>query len=168
MYKAKLIILRGLPGSGKSTLARKLAQEYDAYICSTDRYFEDPVTGKYTFNVSKLAEYHGYNQYKVRQLLTHNENVVVDNTNVSLRDLDIYLNIGEVTGADIEIYTLKWEPEQLKIFADRNVHGVPFEKILQMAQRWSLTPKEYKNREHVLSCSFESKEEIVNEQLLKY
>lgn len=84
--KKTVIINRGIPASGKSTFTKEILttlneSNISVVSCSTDDYFI--VEGKYTFDTSKLREYHLRNQQKFNASLKDGIEVVIcDNTNI--------------------------------------------------------------------------------------
>ena len=80
------IINRGIPASGKSEFAKRIVDRVQksglrAISCSTDDYFM--VDGVYSFDASKLREYHLKNQERFRDSLNQGVDLVIcDNTNL--------------------------------------------------------------------------------------
>lgn len=131
MELRKVYILSGVPGSGKTTWIKESAGIIDYTIVSADNYFTDPITKKYNFNASKLAEAH---DECLRCFLRAIESkatrpIIVDNTNLKVWEIAPYYRIAEALGKDPVIIRFVGDP---RIAAGRNVHGVPFEKVLQM------------------------------------
>ena len=101
----KLILLRGITGSGKSTRAKQLVDQ--GQIFSTDDYFM--VDGKYKFDASQLGVYHNKNVNRAKSAMIGGVSpVVIDNTNLTLRDMRPYLELAkefdyEITVAQIDL-----------------------------------------------------------------
>lgn len=139
----KLVLMKGLPGSGKSTLAKKLAEENNGVIYSTDNYFM--VAGQYKFNGSLLGQAHDWNRISVLQALIHGKNyVIVDNTNCSYFEIEPYVKMALQYNYEIEIV----EPDNpdrfdVDLCTSRNTHGVPREAIERMLGRWESTKSFY-------------------------
>ena len=98
----KLIMLRGLPASGKSTLAVELMfQGGDYFRVNRDllrtMLHNNIWTGKregVTVDVEKII---------VAQLLSQNKNVIVDDTNLGDKHVDMWKSVAIVCGAKFEI-----------------------------------------------------------------
>ncbi|MDD3925690.1 MAG: AAA family ATPase [bacterium] len=133
--KKTLYILRGLPGSGKSTIAGRIS-DGRGVILSTDEYFMDGEL--YNFNPSRLGAAHKWNLS--RAILSMDKGitpVIIDNTNVRLRDAERYIKAAVARGYCVEVR----EPDTLWKFdaaelARRNRHGVSEEAIGKMLDRW--------------------------------
>ncbi len=134
----KIIIMQGLPGSGKSTWIKE--NHPNAVVCSADHYFTDPKTGEYKFNPAEIGEAHEacfrsfldcLNTRDGFAVATYND-IVVDNTNLSLWEMYPYISVALVHGYPVEVVRICADPE---VCASRNVHGVPRETILRMAGR---------------------------------
>jgi predicted kinase len=138
--------MRGIPGSGKSTLVSKMALEayetrkddkYGIAICSADKFFMGP--NGYDFKPNKLGEAH---KECLRDFIFAVQNkmslIFVDNTNINIEDASPYIAIGEVY--DYEVEVIQVNVSDVKIAADRNVHGVPYSKILEMYHRLTNIP----------------------------
>lgn len=130
-----MFIMRGLPGSGKSTLAKKIAELHDAVICSADDFFMKGDV--YDFNPRMLHAAHATCQEKARKSLVEGKHVVIDNTNVRLRELKTYFEIAENTNSFIIIYQpdTPWAFDVEECFK-RNTHNVPRDVIQRMKDEW--------------------------------
>lgn len=118
---AELILIRGLPGSGKSTLAEEfVAQGYVHF--EADMFFMKD--GAYCYDASLVREAHNWCKARTRAALARGERVVVANTFTRLHEMAHYyemcpkVRVIEATG--------NWP----------NLHGVPPERIKEMAARW--------------------------------
>ncbi len=131
-------ILRGVPGSGKSTLARSLAPQ--PLICSADDYFVR--NGVYKWEKSGLDAAHKDCIGKLEELcIAGQAPLVVDNTHTRRSEMTAARQVAERYGYEVRILELapptagqKFN-EYVDACAARNVHGVPREKIEQMALR---------------------------------
>ena len=123
------IILRGLPGSGKSSLA----QELDLQIVSADRYFW--TKEGYKFDAALLSRAHQACFDEFVAYLCDGRSVLVDNTNITKKEYQRYLDYARKHNHTIQIITVETDltDEQL---AARNVHGVPAETIKRMRERF--------------------------------
>jgi len=127
----KVIILRGVPGSGKSTESKKYS---DAYIVSADHYFIG-ADGIYRFDMGRIASAHGQCKAKFAAALKAKKpTVIVDNTNTTVKEFKYYVELAKAEGYEVEIIRIDCDPS---VAAARNVHGVPKEAVLRMAERLS-------------------------------
>jgi predicted kinase len=132
----KIFLLRGLPGSGKSTLAEQLGGTH----FETDKYFvsED---GTYTFDGSKLKEAHQWCQDQVENAMTLNytaginETIVVSNTFTQEWEMKSYFDMAKTW--DYMVFSIIVENRHNGV----NQHGVPEEKLQQMADRFEIKLK---------------------------
>lgn len=128
----RLILIRGLPGSGKSTMARTIAGSMNMFGVKvmhfeSDMYFIDH-KGQYIFNPEKLKDAHEWCQTTTRTLLFNGYNVIVSNMFTQKWEMQPYIEMAAVRGAQLEIQTAQGNFE--------NVHGVPPEVIEKMRARW--------------------------------
>lgn len=125
-----VIILRGISGAGKSTYTQ--ANFPTATVCSADNYFM--LGGTYQFDGAKLGRAHDWckSQFKVA-LQQGVDQVVVDNTNTTMREMKFYVETAAEYGYDLQVVRLVVDPA---IAAARNQHGVPAEKVQQMQDRF--------------------------------
>ena len=134
---AKLIIMIGIPGSGKSSFVKKHFS--DAIVCSADHFFEDD-DGNYNFDPRKIGEAHAACQNKfIRWALSYksNDTCVIDNTNLTKWERQIYLNTAVLTGIEIEIHQFVCKTdEDILNCANRNSHGVPVDAVKAMHCRY--------------------------------
>jgi len=142
----KLILLSAVSGSGKSTYANTLRMNAEANgleceVHSTDNYHMrfNPDTGawEYKFDRDKLGTYHKKNQESAALSMSIGVDVVIiDNTNLSFKEIKPYVLMASVFDYDVEIVEpdTSWMhiPEEC---ANRNVHGVPLAAIKNMFAR---------------------------------
>ena len=134
MDEEKVIyLMRGIPASGKSFVARLIANGTDGIICSTDDYWSD-VDGNYNFVPTKLGEAHLANQRKVAEAMGRGEpSIIVDNTNISARDLKPYLLLANLFNYTVQLIDVGAEMETC---VERNItresHSVPESVIRNM------------------------------------
>lgn len=141
----KLIIMISVPGAGKSTLTKKLCNHYidnhgliadDIIVCSTDNYFME--NGVYKFCAAKLGWYHNLNQQLANSHMSCGcPLVIIDNTNLTVKERKPYIAVGLQYGYDIECVEpdtpWKWDIDEL---VKRNTHGVPRQSIERMVARY--------------------------------
>ncbi|MFA5049170.1 MAG: AAA family ATPase [Patescibacteria group bacterium] len=125
----KVVILCGVSGAGKST---RVKNEYqNSVVCSADYYFM--VEGEYKFNPKKLSEAHGQCLRSfVESIHMGASLIVVDNTNTSVAEIAPYATLALAYGYELSIEIFKVDVDAA---ATRNLHGVPRETIIKMAQR---------------------------------
>lgn len=139
-----IIILRGIPGSGKSTFVREriFPKHSVVHICSTDDYFTDPKTGKYTYNLADIGRAHAqclqlFNKFITNaipeELREEGEALVVDNTNSGIAEMAPYAAFAVAYGHPLHIVTLVVN-DPIKAWR-RNTHGVPLKTCLEMHKR---------------------------------
>jgi len=140
------IIMRGLPGSGKSTLAREIVAKYPgALIFSADDFFKQ-ADGTYKFDVKLLHQAHMkcWTEFTCA-CLNKVPVVIVDNTNVRLRDIKPYVQIAGDHGYEVQYQEpttpWAWDIDEL---VKRNTHGVGRDIIERMQRRYArdLSPLE--------------------------
>lgn len=136
----KIILLRGLPGSGKSTYAKKTWP--GAIICSADHLFESP--DGYHFDPSRIDLAHKlcFKRYveairdqeyiRLRGEEPNQNQIVVDNTNISAWELSPYLMVAKIHDFECDIWNF---PVSVETALQRNVHGVAERTIRSMAER---------------------------------
>lgn len=139
----KMVVLVGISGGGKSSLARQLADEAQAagqraVICSTDDFFT--VDGVYKFDPTKLGRNHWLNREKAAKACADGVDlIVIDNTNLRQRDRKPYEEMAAAHGYECETRVVgSFDPEFVKLCADRNQHGVPLASIEKMARKVQL------------------------------
>jgi predicted kinase len=153
--KKILFLLRGIPGSGKSTLAKSLAPKlaHKQHIFSTDDYWGP----NYDFKMELIGAAHKWNQRRTEMAMEEGLNpIVVDNTNVTWREVLPYVEMAIVHNYNIEFKepeTDWWlrlmiaiknnnsiEKEKVaRILTNTTIHNVPFEVIQKMISRWQST-----------------------------
>ena len=120
----KVIVLSAVSGTGKSTYAKSLAglhREGSVCIVSTDTYFL--VDGEYRYDPTKISEAHAqcFKEFLGALWLGH-ALVIVDNTNLSQREISPYMLGAAALGYEAEIHTLRSRDPRIGL---RNLHGVP-------------------------------------------
>ena len=124
-----LTIIMGIPGAGKSTLAAKLFRENNTnnliFVYEADQYMME--NGQYKFDPTKLAYCHRMCQQNTEMSLRDGHNVIVSNTTLRRRDLNVYLEIAEEVGVPVRVI-------RMKSFYG-SIHNVPEEKIAMMKRQ---------------------------------
>lgn len=105
--------------------------------CSADDYFVDS-DGVYNFDRDKLGKAHGYSKHTAEQAMSKDVDVVViDNTNTMQKEMNPYEKMAKRKGYRVVKHVVgSFDEESLKLYAERNVHGVPLEAIKRMAGRF--------------------------------
>lgn len=127
-----LLLMVGASGAGKSTYANQLSDKValegmSVAICSADAYFLKG--GEYQFKWEWLRRAHDACQADCEECLKTNiELVIIDNTNLTIRDRKPYELLAEKYGYAVE-YKLIGDKKEIKTYAERNVHGITVAKI---------------------------------------
>jgi predicted kinase len=133
----KVIVMSGVSGSGKTTYAEKLLNETGGSKVSADHYFMQ--FGEYVFKPAKLGEAHAdcFRQFLFYLKAESCPLIVVDNTNLDATEIAPYMLGASAFGWSAEIITLWHRVPALayKMLAERNVHGVSQETIIQQMIR---------------------------------
>lgn len=146
----KLYILRSPSGGGKSTTANKLAPSEN--IFETDNYFMK--NGKYVFDYTKIKDAHAWNKDKVDMAMQEEKNpIVLANTNIQKWEFAPYISLAKAHGYKIEfvypespwfvdvfprLQDKTFTEDDVRIFFEKNTHGVPFETIRKMMTNWEV------------------------------
>lgn len=137
--------MRGVSGAGKTTEAKKLVKEFMEtnpeglyHICSADKFFINPVSGKYEFDPKKIGSAHVWCKGAAHAALEMGADlVIVDNTNTQEWEYAPYREMAERFNYDFETVVVgDLDENSLKLYANRNTHGVPLEAIKRMANRF--------------------------------
>jgi len=140
----KLIVMRGVSGSGKSTKAREILKQVAAgeiaYICSADDYFIDRSSGMYNFDPKKIGGAHSWCKAKAETAMDLGVNIVIiDNTNTKRWEYQPYIDLAEHFGYEVQIETVgQIDESNLKVYANRNKHGVSLDVIKKQAARFEV------------------------------
>lgn len=144
MESLKCYVMRGIPGSGKTTWREKGIPGNLAFVCSADLFFKNYKIGAWEFDPAKLPDAHNWCLLEcVRSLGRKHTPVVVDNTNVRLWEIAPYYRLAEAHGYDVEIVHCVCSPETA---TRRGVHGVPPQKVEEMAKSFDPLPPWWKVR----------------------
>ena len=143
-YK-RCVIMRGLSGCGKTSYVNEQLREDEDYYryCSADKYFINNETGEYEFNPRDLSKAHEQCMSDFIEAVFNPDVyvVVVDNTNSQHWEFRNYWELAMLCGYEVDIIHVKLDVKpigyrDLKLLSMRNTHGVPFEVIKQMSERW--------------------------------
>lgn len=120
----KLTLIRGLPGSGKSTYAATVpGLRFEA-----DQFFED-LHGNYKYDINLISVAHDWCFSNTVKALRCGYDCVVANTFTKMWELDRYLDIPRML-PDVIVEVIEMRTQY------KNIHGVPEDKLKQMAARW--------------------------------
>lgn len=135
----QLIILRGPSGSGKSTLAKHLAGILKCVICEADDFFTSERS--YRFDPGMLSKAHELCQLQVEKALFLGEDCIVANTNMALKDIEVYLELADNYNYSTKIIRTPG-PWDIDILFKRNVHNVPKDVLARQIARYKAHPDE--------------------------
>ncbi len=138
-----LYIIRGLQGSGKSTLARDLRRQnkVDA-ILEIDDFWID-VYGTYKYIHEQREESHIWLRRRVDVFLRSGLNVAVPEVFERKAEVDSYTIFAKMYDIKYTIIMARtpWH-DNPTLLLERNVHGVPVERLLQLRNEWEDHPEE--------------------------
>lgn len=134
-----VVIMSGVSGSGKSSyiqnvITTRLNGNY-GYV-SADQYFGRD--GEYKFDASKLSAAHADCFLRFITILNTSNRpqiILVDNTNTTTHEISPYVLGAEAFGYQANITTIKTHGTDLTRCAERNLHNVPYQGILQQYKR---------------------------------
>jgi predicted kinase len=133
--QGELILLRGLPGSGKSTLAKIILQVRstdEPEVLSADDFFINE-NGEYDFDSQKIKEAHNYCQFRCSERMRQQKaRIVVANTFTQEWEMDEYFKMAERYNYRVHTVVVENRHE------NKNIHGVPEDKLQQMKKRFSI------------------------------
>lgn len=131
--------MRGMSGAGKSYRAKEIAKNINATICSADDFWIK--NGKYVFDVSKLWLAHKSCQKKFDSCVASNENVIVDNTNLTAKDMKYYLDaMTDRTDYTVVIYNVSHNSlEEAIAYRSNSPDGknIPADRITEMYAKFN-------------------------------
>lgn len=127
-----LILMRGVPGTGKSFQANILSGGDPSKVFSTDEWFAMK-PGGYAVNwsVEKLFPAHRWNQERVKKAIAEGQPlVIVDNTNLKMRDARVYYDMAVAAGYEVRIEESQspWWVEIKKLLADPKANELELRK----------------------------------------
>lgn len=122
MKQRQIVIIRGVAGVGKSSFANLIAEPKK--ICTADDYFEDG-QGNYRFVREEIGKAHEYCRKEFDNALMDDNilNIVVANTNVTMRDMSYYRMRADALGIRVTYVVLE------KRHDNENIHGCDQEVI---------------------------------------
>lgn len=151
-------------------ILKEMGVPKERHVFSTDEFFEKSPDGYIeTFRKAKeggylgqlLSKYHKMNQERAIEAMSQDVSpIIIDNTNVDLKSMRNYVESGITYGYKIEFKepsSEHWQniapllmdkntnAERLKFaalkLANKNQHGVPYEAIQNMFNKWHVNPK---------------------------
>jgi predicted kinase len=118
-----LTIMRAVSASGKSFIAEALAAKSGAVICSADYFFM--VDGEYQFDPRLLGRAHKSCQDACRNAMITGQNVIIDNTNINIRDAKPYIEMAAEYG-----YMVQWITVEMPIEACKTLNAARGSKAI--------------------------------------
>jgi predicted kinase len=140
----ELVFLIGLPGSGKSTKAKTIVG--DGAIHSTD----DVISSMFDYSqfFKDMAEKNNFDSLHMMHMLNLQNAIIsmhkgitpiiIDNTNLSRRDMKPYIEVALELGFDdnkIKFINIGTNGLTIDELFERNVHNVPLDKIKSMLDK---------------------------------
>lgn len=139
----KLYIMIGVSGSGKSTRSREIARYHldkgeNVYILSADDYWLMLGRGYYHYQSSKIGEAHLWNLRRFENAINDPSDkvIIIDNTNLERRSMKNYVLPAYHSGYEVEPIYIK--PLDNHVMWERNSHGVAYETICKMTEKYKL------------------------------
>lgn len=119
----ELILICGLSGSGKSTISKELAEKHNAIILSTDAIREE-IYGNLECqdNPEKIF---GILRYRIRKNLENNRNIIVDATNLTVKNRRSIIHYASNYEKTLICYVVNKPYEQCLIDNVNREHPVP-------------------------------------------
>lgn len=127
--------MTGLPGSGKSSKAKQiLFDDPSSVILATDDYWSAGT--HYFFDHTKLDHAHKWNQWRCEQAMLKGLNPIVDNTNLTFKEMRPYVDLAIKHDylIRIEESETRWK-DNVKVCYILNTHNVPWETMEKMKER---------------------------------
>lgn len=123
-----MYLIRGLPGSGKSWLAEAIAAFTDnVEICEADDYHYNKYN-VYEWKPENVHTSHLWCQAKCRLAMQEMMNVVVSNTSVKQKEVNVYLDMARDFGYNVMVINCQ--------STFNSVHDVPQEVIESMRRKF--------------------------------
>jgi predicted kinase len=126
-----MTIICGPAGYGKTTLATKLWRENKTgnlmFIYEADQWMME--NGQYKFDPMKLGYCHRMCQENTERALADGHSVIVSNTTLRRKDLNVYLDIAAAHSVPVRVIKMQQEYG--------SVHNVPDFKVEMMKKLWN-------------------------------
>jgi len=105
-----LIVSRGPSGSGKSSMSRKLSEQLNAPVFTTDDFFMQ--SGSYQFDPSQLGQAHEWNRQRVEESMRgETPLIIVDNTNTQFWEMKPYVQLAQQYGYAVDFKEPEWHSD---------------------------------------------------------
>lgn len=125
----------GVPGSGKSTISKLITLGKENWVTvSADNYPGYYIDGEYTWSPTSCNLAHKYCREIFKDAVSKQINIVLDNTNITIKSRRFYIEFATTNGYDYTLLTILPEKEKIKTYAERGLHRVGLNKIHQMAK----------------------------------
>lgn len=134
MKKGKLIVLAGLPASGKSTKAKELiVHGKDIIRINRDLLREMMHFGKYSRDNER--EIMNTEKLMAQYFIQYGFDVIVDDTNLKKKTLDMWRDVADMLSCEIEIYKIS-TPIEVCIERDKNREKSVGEDVIRKMVEW--------------------------------
>lgn len=136
MSKPKIILLCGIAGSGKSTYAAKLVQANpNTEIVSSDS-IREKVFGDINDQTHNYEIFSKIIPHEIRCGIGWEKDVIVDATNISIKDRSSYIKLARELNVDIECHYIPVDLDNARIQNEGRERKVPDFVLVKHAQKF--------------------------------